>query len=187
MPKKNYLQQTAKAFGTAGKLRRRIPKSSFVRFFENLEKEDRLLSPSSRYEKWTIAVRLEMTKARRWPTGLQEYDILIVAEYTSRLLRHFWEENPRFKKEPYDHWLQLKELKYRSSLEAICEKIRRRGKRDRTYIAPWYAEFLDTKSSYLYTWESGGVLRNQAIYIEPWHSQCQVAKMIASRKTSTPQ
>jgi len=71
-------------------------KSSFVRFFENLENHGPL-SPHSAHERWTKKIRHQMEREGTWPVGEQEFKIEIVAEYLSRLLRCFWDEKPDVK------------------------------------------------------------------------------------------
>jgi len=117
---------------------------------ESLENREPLYP--SLYEVWTKKVRADMEKEGTWPTGLQEVDIQILAEYLSRILREFWDSNLPFRwyetGEDSSVHREMQKLRHTRILRFLYEKIRKKGVRDRAFIMPVWAG----RHSYARSW-----------------------------------
>jgi len=87
------------------------------------------------YERWTLQIHREMERAGTWPTGLQECDLKVVAEYVSRLQRQLWMTYPKlWRKQVFDVWGHFDEI--RPSLRVfkrIYCKVRMYGLRSKMF------------------------------------------------------
>lgn len=68
---------------------KKVKESNFVRFMNKLEHKgpERL---GSQHETWTINIHEIMTRRGTWPTGMDEWNVEILAEYLQELQRQFW-------------------------------------------------------------------------------------------------
>ncbi len=145
-------------------------KSNFVRFFESLQNRGPISMHETLYIRYTKAVRTEMEAAGTWVTGKQDWSLVFIAEYISRLQRQFWKTYPTLKwyiiwRKNRNYWDYRERLKDGfAAFSLIYMKMRRKGMADRTFRLSNRGLWTSTMWAYVQPW----VPSHDSIDIRPY-------------------